>query len=72
MEQIVFLVPALGVLALIYTAVRSAWVVRQDAGNESMRVIAGHIAERRVELGSLVGREGQESELFTIVTNTSL
>jgi membrane fusion protein, heavy metal efflux system len=28
--------------------------------------INGQIAERRVELGSLVGREGQESELFVI------
>jgi cobalt-zinc-cadmium efflux system membrane fusion protein len=28
--------------------------------------IAGRIAERRVELGSLVGREGQESELYVI------
>jgi cobalt-zinc-cadmium efflux system membrane fusion protein len=29
--------------------------------------IAGRIAERRVERGSLVGREGQESELYVIV-----
>ncbi len=29
--------------------------------------IAGRIAERRVDLGSLVGREGQESELFVII-----
>ena len=29
--------------------------------------ISGRVAERRVELGSLVGREGQESELFVIV-----
>ncbi|WP_424627899.1 efflux RND transporter periplasmic adaptor subunit [Bradyrhizobium sp. SYSU BS000235] len=29
--------------------------------------ITGRIAERRVDLGSLVGREGQESELFVIV-----
>lgn len=29
--------------------------------------IAGRIAERRVEIGSLVGREGLESELFVIV-----
>lgn len=29
--------------------------------------IAGRVAERRVELGALVGREGQESELFVIV-----
>jgi cobalt-zinc-cadmium efflux system membrane fusion protein len=28
--------------------------------------ITGRVAERRVELGSLVGREGQESELFVI------
>jgi cobalt-zinc-cadmium efflux system membrane fusion protein len=32
--------------------------------------ISGRIAERRVELGSLVGREGQESELFVIVDLT--
>lgn len=29
--------------------------------------ISGRLAERRVDLGSLVGREGQESELFVIV-----
>jgi cobalt-zinc-cadmium efflux system membrane fusion protein len=29
--------------------------------------IAGRIAERRVDVGALVGREGQESELFVIV-----
>ncbi|MFT6671629.1 MAG: cobalt-zinc-cadmium efflux system membrane fusion protein [Afipia broomeae] len=30
----------------------------------------GRIAERRVDLGSLVGREGQESELFVIVDSS--
>jgi membrane fusion protein, heavy metal efflux system len=34
--------------------------------------IAGRVAERRVELGSLVGREGQESELFVIVDLTAV
>jgi cobalt-zinc-cadmium efflux system membrane fusion protein len=34
--------------------------------------ISGRIAERRVELGSLVGREGQESELFVIVDLTTV
>ena len=29
--------------------------------------ISGRVAERRVDLGALVGREGQESELFVIV-----
>jgi len=32
--------------------------------------IAGRIAERRVEIGALVGREGLESELFVIVDST--
>ncbi|MBW3629042.1 MAG: sodium-translocating pyrophosphatase, partial [Gemmatimonadetes bacterium] len=45
MHPIVYLVPALGVLALLYTAVRSAWVTRQSDGDDTMRGIAGHIAE---------------------------
>lgn len=32
--------------------------------------MGGRIAERRVDLGSLVGREGQESELFVIVDSS--
>ncbi|MES2031587.1 MAG: efflux RND transporter periplasmic adaptor subunit [Pseudomonadota bacterium] len=34
--------------------------------------ISGRVAERRVELGALVGREGQESELFVIVDLTTV
>jgi membrane fusion protein, heavy metal efflux system len=34
--------------------------------------IAGRVSERRVDLGGLVGREGQESELFVIVNLDSL
>ncbi|MDR0788232.1 MAG: sodium-translocating pyrophosphatase [Gemmatimonadota bacterium] len=45
MPSIVYLIPALAVLALLYTAWRSSWVVRQDAGNETMRSIANHITE---------------------------
>ena len=45
MPSIVYLIPLLGILALLYTAVRSAWVTRQSAGNPTMSVIAGHIAE---------------------------
>src|SRR5688572_8692828 len=45
MEEIVYAVPALGILALLYTAVKSAWVTRQDAGDEKMQTIARYIAE---------------------------
>ncbi|TWI84289.1 sodium-translocating pyrophosphatase [Chitinophaga japonensis] len=43
--SIVYLVPCFGLIALLFTALRSAWVVRQDAGNERMTEIAKHIAE---------------------------
>ncbi|MFB6453693.1 sodium-translocating pyrophosphatase [Chitinophaga sp. Hz27] len=43
--SIVYLVPCFGLLALLYTAFRSAWVTRQDAGNDRMKEIAQHIAE---------------------------
>lgn len=45
MEYILYLVPLLGVVSLIYTFFKSAWVTKQDAGDEKMQVIAGHIAE---------------------------
>ena len=43
--NIVYLVPCFGLLALLFTAIRSSWVSRQDAGNERMTEIARHIAE---------------------------
>ncbi|MFL9832698.1 sodium-translocating pyrophosphatase [Chryseobacterium terrae] len=39
------LVPIFGVVALIYTFMQSNWVSRQNAGNEKMKVISGHIAD---------------------------
>jgi K(+)-stimulated pyrophosphate-energized sodium pump len=45
MEQIIFLIPAFGVLALIFTFIRSSWIEKQDPGNDKMKKIAGHIAE---------------------------
>jgi K(+)-stimulated pyrophosphate-energized sodium pump len=40
-----YLVPAFGILALLYTFVKSAWVTKQDAGNDRMKEIAQYIAE---------------------------
>lgn len=38
------LVPIFGVIALLYTFLQSNWVSKQDAGNEKMKEISGHIA----------------------------
>ena len=40
-----YLVPGFGILALLYTFMKSAWVTRQDAGNDRMKEIAKYIAE---------------------------
>lgn len=39
------LVPIFGVIALVYTFLQSNWVSKQNAGNEKMKVISGHIAD---------------------------
>ncbi|MGR3857889.1 sodium-translocating pyrophosphatase [Chryseobacterium indologenes] len=39
------LVPIFGVIALLYTFLQSSWVNKQNAGNEKMKTISGHIAD---------------------------
>ncbi|GAA3951536.1 sodium-translocating pyrophosphatase [Hymenobacter algoricola] len=45
MMNILYVAPGLGILALVYTWLRSGWVTRQDAGDERMKTIAGYIAD---------------------------
>jgi len=45
MSSLFYLVPAFGVLALLYTMVKGAWVSKQDAGNDRMKEISKYIAE---------------------------
>jgi len=40
-----YLIPVFGVVALLYTFIQSNWVSRQNAGNEKMKIISGHIAD---------------------------
>jgi K(+)-stimulated pyrophosphate-energized sodium pump len=45
MDQLFYLVPVFGVVALLYTFIKSAWVTKQDSGNARMTEIAGYIAD---------------------------
>lgn len=45
MNAIVYLVPAFGVIALLYTIFASAWVTKQDAGDANMIELSGAIAK---------------------------
>jgi K(+)-stimulated pyrophosphate-energized sodium pump len=44
-SYVIYLVPALGVLGLIVMAVKSAWVTKQDQGDENMVELATYIAD---------------------------
>ncbi len=44
-HNLIYLVPAFGVLALIVTAIKSAWINKQDAGDAKMQELAGYIAD---------------------------
>ena len=45
MDKLIYLVPVMGVIGLLYTFIKFSWVSKQDAGNERMQEIARYIAE---------------------------
>ncbi|MFC6267564.1 sodium-translocating pyrophosphatase [Frigoriflavimonas asaccharolytica] len=45
MNNLFYLVPIFGVIALIYTFIQSAWVTKQPDGDSRMKEIAGYIAD---------------------------
>ncbi|MGQ0737792.1 MAG: sodium-translocating pyrophosphatase [Bacteroidota bacterium] len=45
MDKLIYLVPVMGLVGLLYTLVKFNWVAKQDAGNERMKEISNHIAE---------------------------
>ena len=45
MTPLFYLVPGFGILALLYTFIKGAWVSKQDAGNDRMKEISQYIAE---------------------------
>jgi K(+)-stimulated pyrophosphate-energized sodium pump len=44
-ENLLLLVPVFGIIALVYTYLKSQWVSKQDAGNQKMMEISNAIAE---------------------------
>ncbi len=45
MDKLIYLVPAMAVIGLLYTFVKFNWVSKQDAGNDRMKEISNYIAE---------------------------
>ncbi len=45
LNSIFYLIPAAGILALLFTYIKGSWVSKQDPGSDNMVRIAGHISE---------------------------
>lgn len=45
MQNLFYIVPAMGVVGLIYTLLKFSWVSKQDAGTDRMKEISNYIAE---------------------------
>src|SRR5688572_4619862 len=45
MDKLIYLVPIMGLIGLLYTLIKFNWVARQDAGTDRMKEISKYIAE---------------------------
>ncbi len=69
MEPMLILLPVAAGLALLYAWVRSAWIVRQDAGDATMARIGGYIREGAM---AFLGREYRVLAVFVVVVASLL
>jgi K(+)-stimulated pyrophosphate-energized sodium pump len=69
MPAILYAVPALGLLALLYTWLRAGWVARQDAGSQQMQTIAGYIADGAI---AFLKAEYRVLALFALIASVFL
>ena len=44
-NKLIYLIPLFGIIALIFTIMRSSWIRRQEAGNEKMKKISTFISD---------------------------
>ncbi|MBE0567858.1 MAG: sodium-translocating pyrophosphatase [Krumholzibacteria bacterium] len=63
-KVLIYLIPAAGVLALVFAAYKANWVKGQDAGDAKMRTIAGHIHEGAM---AFLNREYRVLSVFVVV-----
>lgn len=45
MDKLIYLVPVMGLIGLVYTLLKFNWVAKQDAGTDRMKEISNYIAE---------------------------
>ena len=68
-EQLVYIIPVAGVLALLFALVKSSWVNKQDGGTEKMVKIGGHIRDGAM---AFLSREYRVLAIFVVVVAATL
>ncbi len=63
-QMMLYAVPVCGVAALLFALLRGQWINKQDAGDEKMRAIAGHIREGAM---AFLKREYTDLAIFVVV-----
>lgn len=69
MENFIYLIPALGVFALVIMALKSSWVSKQDAGTDRMKEIAGYVAEGAM---AFLKAEYRILAVYVVIAGTAL
>jgi len=69
MENLIYILPVFGLIALVYLTIIARWVVRQDAGDSKMSVIAGNIAEGAM---AFLKAEYRILAIYVIIAGTGL
>jgi len=62
---VIYLVPAFGVIGLLVMAYKSAWVGKQDAGDQNMQDLAKHIADGAM---AFLKAEWRVLSIFVVIT----
>ena len=44
-NNLIYLIPAMGIFGIVIMAIKSAWVTKQDPGDENMQRLSGYIAD---------------------------
>jgi K(+)-stimulated pyrophosphate-energized sodium pump len=69
MENLLYFLPLFGVVALIYMAVLSSWVSKQDAGDAKMQGIAKNIADGAM---AFLKAEYRILAIYVVIAGTAL
>ncbi len=68
-SNLLYFIPAVGLFALIIMMVKSAWVKKQDPGNERMREIGGYVAEGAM---AFLKAEYKILAIYVVIAGTGL